>query len=97
MSAKPVPGLEQQLGWSSFCALEQARMRCAQVWQGCYCPAARSVHTTHICVQDAVPRTGKFIVLYKRGGHRVILNGLGDCIVRPSPLEASLRQIPAGA
>ena len=40
--------------------------------------------------------TGKLGV-YKRGGHRVIVNALGDCIVRPSPLEASLRQIPAGA
>ena len=26
----------------------------------------------------------------------MIINRLGDCIVRPSPLEASLRQIPAG-
>ena len=27
----------------------------------------------------------------------MIINAMGDCIVRPSPLEASLRQIPAGA
>ena len=46
--------------------------------------------------QDAVPRSGKFIHLFKRGGNRVIINTLGDLIVRPSPLEASLRQTPAG-
>ena len=43
-----------------------------------------------------MPRSGKFISMFKRGGHRVIINTLGDLIVRPSPLEASLRQIPAG-
>ena len=48
-------------------------------------------------VQDAVPRSGKFLVLFKLGGHRVVINRMGDLVVRPSPLEASLRQIPAGA
>ena len=43
--------------------------------------------------QDLVART-KFFWLYKRGGHRVIINKLGDLIVRPSPLEASLRVLP---
>lgn len=32
--------------------------------------------------------------MYKRGGHRVLVNRLGDLIVRPSPIEASLRLIP---
>ena len=48
-------------------------------------------------MQDAVPRSGKFLVLFKLGGHRVVINRMGDLVVRPSPLEASLRQIPAGA
>ena len=48
------------------------------------------------CMQDAVPRSGKFWVLYKLGGHRVVINRMGDLVVRPSPLEASLRQNPAG-
>ena len=44
-----------------------------------------------------MPRSGKFLVLFKLGGHRVVINRMGDLVVRPSPLEASLRQIPAGA
>ena len=47
--------------------------------------------------QDAVPRSGKFIALYKRGGHRVIINSVGDMIVRPTSIEASMRQLPAVA
>ena len=35
----------------------------------------------------------KFFV-YKRGGHRVIINKMGDLIVRPNPMEASLRLLP---
>ena len=38
----------------------------------------------------------QFVTELLSAGHRVIINRLGDCIVRPSPLEASLRQIPAG-
>ena len=43
-----------------------------------------------------MPRSGKLWGLYKQGGHRIVINKMGDLVVRPSPLEASLRQIPAG-
>ncbi|KAK9807450.1 hypothetical protein WJX73_008432 [Symbiochloris irregularis] len=46
--------------------------------------------------QDAVPRSGKFMFVFKRGGHRVIINAQGDMIVRPLSIEASLRQVPGG-
>ncbi|KAK9828849.1 hypothetical protein WJX72_002401 [[Myrmecia] bisecta] len=46
--------------------------------------------------QDAVPRTGKLITMYKRPGNRVIINLLGDLIVRPSSLETALRNRPGG-
>lgn len=36
---------------------------------------------------DAVVQSGKFYGLYKRGGHRVLINVKGDLIVRPSYLE----------
>lgn len=42
--------------------------------------------------QDLVPRGGKFLALYKRNGHRVIVNRSGDLIVRPTPFESSLAQ-----
>ena len=42
---------------------------------------------------DVVARGMKFFV-YKRGGHRVIINKMGDLIVRPNPMEASLRLLP---
>ena len=32
-------------------------------------------------------------MLYKRGGHRVLINRRGDLIVRPNPMEASLSLI----
>lgn len=41
--------------------------------------------------QDLISRSGKFGGLYKRAGHRVIVNRLGDIICRPNPLEASLQ------
>lgn len=36
---------------------------------------------------DAVVQSGKFYGMYKRGGHRVLINVKGDLIVRPSYLE----------
>ena len=39
-------------------------------------------------------RGAKFLRLYKRGGHRVLINKLGDLIVRPSAMEASIRLVP---
>ena len=37
--------------------------------------------------QDAVVRGGKLIRMYKRPGHRVIINADGDLIVRPMFVE----------
>ena len=42
-------------------------------------------------------RGGKFWKLYKRPGHRVIINAGGDLIVRPTFIEASVQRQPAGA
>ena len=47
-------------------------------------------------VQDAVPRSGRFFGLFKRAGHRVVVNARGDLLVRPTPLDASMLQTPAG-
>ena len=47
-------------------------------------------------VQDIVARRGKFWLLYKRSGHRVIINMRGDLIVRPSFAEANVQRIPGG-
>ena len=47
-------------------------------------------------VQDIVARRGKLWVLYKRAGHRVLINARGDLIVRPSFAEASVQRIPGG-
>ena len=41
-----------------------------------------------------VARGAKFVAMYKRGGHRVLINPLGDLIVRPNALESSLRLVP---
>lgn len=43
-----------------------------------------------------MPRSGKFYGMYKRGGHRVIINMRGDLAVRPLFIEASLQQVPGG-
>ncbi|KAK9799340.1 hypothetical protein WJX73_007370 [Symbiochloris irregularis] len=37
--------------------------------------------------RDPVPRSGKFLCLFKRPGHRVRINRQGEMIVRPSALE----------
>ena len=42
--------------------------------------------------QDAISRWGKFLTVYKRPGHRVIINHAGDLIVRPSFVEASYQR-----
>ncbi|KAK9818417.1 hypothetical protein WJX72_012370 [[Myrmecia] bisecta] len=47
--------------------------------------------------QDAVAHEGKFLVLYKRPGHRVIINQRGDLIVRPTLVEHSVRRVPGGS
>ena len=35
--------------------------------------------------------------MYKRPGHRVIINGNGDLIVRPMFVEASIQRRPGGS
>ena len=47
--------------------------------------------------QDAVVRGGKLIRMYKRPGHRVIINADGDLIVRPMFVEASIQRRPGGS
>ena len=59
-------------------------------------PRHESCPLTSRLAQDAVPRSGRFYGLFKRAGHRVVVNALGDLLVRPSPLDASLLQVPAG-
>ncbi|KAK9821824.1 hypothetical protein WJX74_001662 [Apatococcus lobatus] len=46
--------------------------------------------------QDVVARRGKLWVLYKRSGHRVIINTRGDLIVRPTYAEANVQRVPGG-
>jgi len=45
--------------------------------------------------QDTVSVAGKFVRMYRRTGHRVIVNERGDLIVRPLPLEHRLLPIRA--
>ncbi|KAK9804297.1 hypothetical protein WJX72_005360 [[Myrmecia] bisecta] len=47
--------------------------------------------------QDAVARGAKFLMMYKRPGQRVIINEIGDMLVRPTFLEASMHQVPGGS
>lgn len=47
-------------------------------------------------MQDAVTRNGKFFMLYKRAGLRVLINGRGDCIVRPNFVEQFVHRAPGG-
>ena len=47
--------------------------------------------------QDAVTRGGKFWKLYKRPGHRVIINADGDLIVRPTFIEANVQRRPGAS
>lgn len=48
------------------------------------------------CLQDAVTRNGKFLTLYKRAGHRVLINPRGDCVVRPNFVEQFVHRAPGG-
>ena len=45
--------------------------------------------------QDLVVHGGKMVKLYKRPGHRVIINMYGDMIVRPTFAEASTQVRPS--
>lgn len=43
---------------------------------------------------DTVTRVGKFFFLFKRGGHRVLINPRGDLIVRPDYIEQYVLRRP---
>ena len=45
-----------------------------------------------LVTQDIVTRGGKFVLLYKRPGHRVIVNTAGQMMVSPLSIEASVQQ-----
>ncbi|KAK9790954.1 hypothetical protein WJX73_010669 [Symbiochloris irregularis] len=46
--------------------------------------------------QDAVTRQAKFMI-YKRGGHRAIINHQGDMVVRPTFIEMSVHNRPGAS
>lgn len=48
-------------------------------------------------LQDVVTREGKLLFLYKRPGHRVIVDAKGRLIIRPTHIEASVQRDTAGA
>ncbi|KAK9808451.1 hypothetical protein WJX73_006949 [Symbiochloris irregularis] len=41
--------------------------------------------------QDPIPKAGKFLILSKRPGHRVLINRRGEIVVRPNPLELQIQ------
>ncbi|KAL4429984.1 hypothetical protein ABPG77_004354 [Micractinium sp. CCAP 211/92] len=45
-----------------------------------------------IHADDTVTRNGKFLVLYKRSAHRVVLSPTGDLIIRPTLIERAARE-----
>lgn len=47
-------------------------------------------------LQDIVTQGGKFLVLYKRPGHRVLVNSSGVMMVSPSAIETSVQQHSGG-
>lgn len=47
-------------------------------------------------LQDAVTRQAKFMI-YKRGGHRTIINHQGDMLVRPTFIELSVHNRPGAS
>ncbi|BDA51086.1 hypothetical protein COCOBI_17-3060 [Coccomyxa sp. Obi] len=58
------------------------------------CGKAVVPHCWHVINnQDAVAKAPKFLVLYKRAGHRVVINANGDMAVRPSFIENSLNSL----
>ena len=42
-------------------------------------------------VHEPVPKTGKFVCLFRKPGHRVIINQAGEMAVSPNPLEIRLQ------
>lgn len=64
--------------------------RSAEAYVDCFAQVAPD--TWHIINdQDVVAKAPKFLILYKRAGHRVVINKMGDMIVRPSFIEITMR------
>lgn len=59
-------------------------------------PVNEQCDTTALDMQDVVTREGKLLCLYKRPGHRVIIDAKGRLIVRPTHMEASVQRNTAG-
>ena len=64
--------------------------------QNGHCYRASKALLTVPLMQDVVTRGGKFVVLYKRPGKRIILNNEGCLMVSPSSMEASIQQSIGG-
>ncbi len=43
--------------------------------------------------QDVIPKASKWLRVYKRSGHRVIINRVGDIIVRPTWMELNVKNV----
>ena len=64
-------------------------------------PALRAVLPRHPLTPPPPPPPPRrpaqqFLVLYKRGGPRVLINRLGDMVCRPTYAESAIRTIPGG-
>lgn len=64
------------------CMCKAACTLCWQTYTRMHTHTAHcELHTRHVINdQDVVPRGGKFIALYKRNGHRAIVNRVGACV-----------------
>ena len=44
----------------------------------------RQLSVVLLAVQDTIPRGGKFFSAYKRNGQQVVVNKIGDIVMRPT-------------
>ena len=63
----------------------------------CHCLVQTVIAVWWRWAQDAVARSAKFWVFYKRAGQRVLINDRGDMLVRPTFTELSIQQLPLGS
>ena len=93
-----LPGPVQALAASSHLISGVDLMQDAVVYCNTGVMLTQGLTITRACIaQDAVVRGGKLIRMYKRPGHRVIINTDGDLIVRPMFVEASIQRVPGGS
>ena len=89
--------LHPGLGHNWLCIISLAFAGCRPVQLSLQLPCPRAhCHSTPVLnggvmLQDAVPRVGKFFILFSRPGKRVIVDYRGDVVVRPSPYEIFIR------